>query len=78
MQGYITKIVLIYKLIICLNEVQAAYVIPNDGKFFYAVLGMGLKDNNINDVNTMYLSVLISNTTEPIAPSFKLGLSTSQ
>ena len=61
-----------------LGAAAASYVIPNDGKFFYAVLTMGEIDNHVNDVNTMYLPVLISNTTVPSAPSFKLGLSTQQ
>jgi hypothetical protein len=58
------------------NLVGAKTVIPNSGKFFYSVLTMGLQSDGINDVNTMYLPVLISNETDP-ALSFRMGFSTT-
>ena len=61
-------------LLICIN-VQAS-VIPNSGKFFYSILTMGVADDGQNDINTMYLPVLISNQTDH--PSYRLGFSTTK
>jgi len=59
-------------LLICIR----ADTIPNDGKFFYSILTMGLTSDGVNDVNTMYMPTLISSN--PDWQSFRLGFKTDQ
>ena len=75
MIGYLSKIIVIFSVF---AGVDAVTTIPNTGNFFYSVLTMGLESDHLNDVNTMYLPILISNQTDQSLIEFRLAFSTRQ